>query len=134
MIAAAFAFVLVNIRLLLLVGSGWLSMYGVWYVVDIFDDRAVARAARADYVRISELEAERARAHTMEQLLAAERLKTAENEALLAAYAQAVETTLDAVRKANAEQIEGMQDEIDDLINARPDVPSVRDLGVKLRN
>lgn len=99
-----------------------------------FHDAAVTREARKAYVAISVLEGERARAATAEAILSAERKRAAEIEADTARFADALAKAnqeMDAASAAN----ESLQNEIEQLQAARPDgVPTVRDLGVKLRN
>jgi len=125
---------LLDLRTILAAVAGAALMFVVWTIYQPFHDAGVTREARREYVAISELEAQRAKANTTAQLLEAEQKKTAQIQAVLDATAKAVEVTITEIREANEAAQEEMQNEIDDLISARPDVPSVRDLGVKLRN
>ena len=98
------------------------------------DDPGVRRAARADYVRISEFEAAQADAE------AARKLATLRAQSALRLRQQGEADAASLARfqaqlaAAQAMQ-EEMQDAIDELVRARPGgVPDVRDLGVRLRN
>lgn len=114
--------------------SGAVTIAGmrIWDV--LVDDPAVAAAARKDYVAVSELEAAKADAELLRKLTE----QRARQMAKLQAERQA---DADALARFEAELLtaqstrETMQDEIDRLLAARPDgVPSVHDLGVRLRN
>lgn len=123
-------------RIPLIIGAvaGAAAMYLVWTLYQPFHDARVAAEARKAYVAISELEAAQAKARATEQLLAAQKARADELDRIRATYAGALsnaQSLLDAAAQAN----EGLQDEIDQLQKARPTgVPTVRDLGVKLRN
>jgi uncharacterized protein YlxW (UPF0749 family) len=114
--------------------AGLTAMFLVWAITAPFHDAAVRREAQKAYVAISVLEAEKARADTARKLLEAERKRAADLAAdreRIAAALQAAISEIDAATAAN----EGLQDEIDKLAAARPaGVPTVRDLGVRLRN
>jgi hypothetical protein len=134
---SALSFVLLNWRVMLLGGAGaglmWLFVFGLW--LPLVRDPSIAREARREYVRISEMEAVQARARVVEQLLIAEKVRTEMLEAERAEYLKAVNSTIAEISSASAENEKALQDEIDKLSRARPGgIPLVRDLGVRLRN
>lgn len=132
----ALAFLALNWRVLLLGGVGaalmWLFTFWLW--LPLVHDPAVAREARRHYVAIAEMERAVAAAETAQRLLEASRKKAEELEAEKASYAAALAAAMEQIEAADDANAT-LQEEIDALQAKRPSgVPTVGDLGVRLRN
>lgn len=131
------AFLPASLREALALVAGLAVSSMLWMAWDVIDDAGVAREARREYVRISELEAERAKLERERALRLAAIQREAELKADRDRYAAALaEASRDLALASVTEQ--DLTDEIDELRRARPAdrrVPTVRELvGDRLRN